>query len=262
MNKEPVVIVTGASKGMGFWIVKWVCRAGACAVITARSRDKLESLEENIRSEGGIAIAECGDISAPEVSIRVVEKAMKQFGRIDALVNNAGTVEPISRIADCDPDQFRKNIHVNLLGPFYMIRQALSALRKSKGRVINVSTGAAAKPTISWSAYCAAKAGLTHLTRVLASEEPSITSVSLRPGVVDTDMQSLIREKGPKTMPSKLSKYFINLKEQGKLEPPWIPARSIAWLAIKAPPDLSGEFIDYDDPRIFKPAYDFFGDAQ
>jgi NAD(P)-dependent dehydrogenase (short-subunit alcohol dehydrogenase family) len=261
MKNQPVVIVTGASGGIGAWIAKWVSRQKANVIITARSQKDLQGLEKNIRAEGGIAVPVSGDISDPKVCFAVVEEATKQFGKIDALVNNAGILEPISKLADCDPEQFRQNILVNLMGPFYMIREALSALRESKGRIINISSGAAIKPIPSWSAYCAAKAGLTHLTRVLAVEEPSITSVSVRPGVVDTNMQAHIREKGPKAMPPELSKYFIDLKQQGKLEPPWIPARSIAWLALKAPPELSGEFIEHDDPRIFKPAYDLFGDA-
>jgi NAD(P)-dependent dehydrogenase (short-subunit alcohol dehydrogenase family) len=261
MKNKPVVIVTGASRGMGAWIAKWVSKSGANLIINARSSKDLQAVEKNISADGRIVVSVSGDISDPKVCLKVVEKATKQFGRIDALVNNAGILEPISKIGECDPEQFKYNICVNLLGPFYMIHETISALRESKGRVINISSGAAINPTASWSAYCAAKAGLTHLTRVLASEEPSITAVSVRPGVVDTNMQALIREKGPKTMPAELSKYFINLKQQGKLEPPWVPARSIAWLAMNAPPELSGEFIEYDDPKIFKPAKDFFGDA-
>jgi NAD(P)-dependent dehydrogenase (short-subunit alcohol dehydrogenase family) len=261
MKNQPVVIVTGASRGMGAWIAKWVAKAGANVIITARSSKELQALEKIIRADGGNAMHVSGDISDPEACLDVVEKAMKQFGRIDALVNNAGIVEPVSTISECDPEQFKKNILVNLAGPFYMIHEVLLSLRESKGRVINVSSGAATRPVASWSAYCSSKAGLTHLTRVLASEEPSITAISVRPGVVDTNMQALIREIGPKAMPSELSKYFINLKQQGKLEPPWIPARSIAWLALKAPRNLSGEFIDYDDPKIFKPALEVFGDA-
>jgi NAD(P)-dependent dehydrogenase (short-subunit alcohol dehydrogenase family) len=261
MKNKPVVIVTGASRGMGAWTARWVSRAGAKVIITARSQKNLQALEKEIRADGGIAIPVSGDVSDPNACVDVVEKAIKQFGKIDALVNNAGILEPISKIDQCDPEQFKQNICVNLIGPFYMIREAISALRESKGRVINISSGAAINPVVSWSAYCAAKAGLTHLTRVLASEEPSITAVSVRPGVVDTQMQALIREKGPKAMPPELSKYFINLKQEGKLEPPWVPARSIAWLAMNAPPELSGEFIEYDDPKIFKPAKDFFGDA-
>jgi NAD(P)-dependent dehydrogenase (short-subunit alcohol dehydrogenase family) len=261
MQNQPVVIVTGASRGMGAWIAKWLSKAGAKVMLTARSSKELQALEKKIRADGGSATHLSGNVSDPKACFDVVEKTIKQFGRIDALVNNAGIVEPVSKVSECDPEQFRKNILVNLVGPFYMIHEALVALKESKGRVINVSSGAAIRPVASWSAYCSAKAGLTHLTRVLAAEEPSITAISIRPGVVDTNMQALIREKGPEAMPSELSKYFINLKQHGKLEPPWIPARSIAWLALKAPRKLSGEFINYDDPKIFKPALDFFGDA-
>ncbi len=262
MNNQSVVIITGASKGLGAWVARWVSRSGAIAVMTARSSDRLESLEKKIKADGGIAISLSGDVSDPKASYAIIEKTIRQFGRIDALVNNAGIIEPISKIAECDPEQFEKNILVNLIGPFYMIRKAIPALRESGGRIINISSGAAINPVSTWSAYCASKAGLTLLTRVLAAEEPSITSIAVRPGVVDTDMQALIREKGSKVMPPELSRYFINLKQKGKLEPPWIPARSIAWLALKAPHELSGEFVEYNDPNIIKPAYDLLGDPR
>ncbi|MFO8084272.1 MAG: SDR family NAD(P)-dependent oxidoreductase [Desulfobacterales bacterium] len=259
MNSQPVVIVTGASKGIGAWIARWLNKGGANIILVARTSKDLQKTGESLDINKGNFLSIPADVSDPQACFRVIENTLKKFDRIDALVNNAGILEPVSRIADCKPDQFRQNISVNLLGPFYMVHEAISALRKSKGRVINISSGAAIKPIAAWSAYCTAKAGLTHFTRVLAEDEPMITSVSVRPGVVDTDMQTLIRQKGPAVMPDELSRYFISLKDDGKLEPPWVPARVIAWLALQAPPELSGEFIEYDDQRISKPAIDFFG---
>jgi NAD(P)-dependent dehydrogenase (short-subunit alcohol dehydrogenase family) len=261
MNDRPVIIVTGGSRGMGAWIVRWLAKAGAAVAFTARTATDLANIEEEIGAKGGKCLAVAADASDPEACSTVVEKTLEKFNAIDALVNNAGVLSPIARVADCDVEQFRQNIMVNLLGPFYFIRAAVDALRKSRGRVINVSSGAAVNPMATWSAYCAAKAGLTHFTRVFDAEEPDITSVSVRPGVVDTDMQALIRREGPKTMPPKMSEYFSGLKERGALEHPRIPARSIAWLALNAPPELGGKFVEYDDPRIAGPALSLFGDT-
>jgi NAD(P)-dependent dehydrogenase (short-subunit alcohol dehydrogenase family) len=115
---------------------------------------------------------------------------------------------------------------------------------------VNISSGAAVKAIEGWSAYCVAKAGLTHLTRLLAAEEPEIITVALRPGVVDTAMQTLIRSEGAKAMAAEKWASFRELKETGQLLDPSIPAGKIAWLALQAPAALSGSFLDYDDPRI------------
>ncbi len=111
-----------------------------------------------------------------------------------------------------------------------------------------------------WSAYCASKAGLLHLTRVLATEEPEVTAVSLRPGVVDTRMQAQIRQSEPGAMPPSSKERFENLKEEGELEPPEVPARAIAWLVLHAPEEWSGEFIEYDELRVAEPARALFGE--
>jgi NAD(P)-dependent dehydrogenase (short-subunit alcohol dehydrogenase family) len=94
---------------------------------------------------------------------------------------------------------------------------------------------------------------------VLAEEEPGLTAVTVRPGVVDTDMQATIRNEGENAMPDEQLAYYRQLKAHGKLEAPEIPGRSIAWLALHAPTEFSGRFFDYDDPRIAKPALRTFG---
>jgi NAD(P)-dependent dehydrogenase (short-subunit alcohol dehydrogenase family) len=179
---------------------------------------------------------------------------------VDALVNNAGAVQPIASIASADADAWRYNIEVNLLGPFHMTKAAIPHLRKQKGRIINVSSGAANIPVQAASAYCASKAALVHFTRVLAEEEPSLTAISVRPGVVDTEMQALIRREGVKAMSPEQMAYYQSLKSEGELEPPFVPARSIAWISLRAPRHWSGDFLNYDDPQIMGPSIAVFGE--
>jgi len=92
-------------------------------------------------------------------------------------------------------------------------------------------------------------------------EEPKLTALTVRPGVVDTDMQTFIRQEGPQAMPSDQADFYRQLKDRGELEPAAIPARSIAWLALYAPRDFSGKFLNYDDPLISDPAVEVFGES-
>ena len=149
----------------------------------------------------------------------------------------------------------------NETGRFYLAREAIAELRKQKGRIVNVSSGAATRTVEYVSAYCAAKAALNHFSRVLAAEEPRLTVMSVRPGVVDTRMQETIRRDGPDAMTADQVAYYQHLKLSGDLEAPQVPGRAIAWLALHGPPEFSGQFLDYDDPRISRPARDIFGES-
>ena len=252
MTEPPVVIVTGASKGMGRDIARWLAAAKATVVVSARTGSALEQVAQWAEARGARALPIPLDVADRRMCEQAVQKTVDAFGRIDALVNNAGVLGPVASLAEADPAQWRQNIAVNLLGPFYLTRAALPFLRGSHGKVINISTGAAVKAIEGWSAYCTAKAGAAHMTRVLAAEEPEITAVAFRPGVVDTDMQATIRRGGVKGMTDERIAYFRKLKTEGKLLDPAVPAREAAWLALHAPARWSGEWIETGDPRIQK----------
>ncbi len=261
MNITPVAIVTGASRGLGAAVACWLGQAGAAVTLIARSEAKLNQTGNDVRRLGGEPLVCRADVSQYDACRKAVDKTLDRFGRIDALVNNAAIVQPISAIARTDPADWRYNIEVNLLGPFNLIRAAAAALRRQKGRIVNVSSGAANLALESISAYCTGKAALNHFTRILAVEESGLTALTVRPGVVDTDMQTFIREEGPRAMPADQADYYRQLKDRGQLEPAVIPARSIAWLALYAPREFSGRFLDFDDPRISSPALEMFGES-
>jgi len=249
MTDRPVVIVTGASRGIGAAAARQLLARGCNVAILARSPKGLEAVTaEAARAERVLSLA--GDVARTSDCRRMVADSVARFGRLDALINNAGILGPVARLAEADADAWRYNLAVNLMGPFYLAQAAIPHLRSTRGRIVNVSSGAAVKAIEGWSAYCVAKAGLTHLTRLLAAEETDIITVALRPGVVDTDMQNQIRTEGADVMtPAKFTR-FKQLKEEGQLLDPAIPAGKIAWLALKAPSALSGMFLDSDDPRI------------
>jgi NAD(P)-dependent dehydrogenase (short-subunit alcohol dehydrogenase family) len=173
-----------------------------------------------------------GDLSAMGTADAVVQGAIEQFGRVDAVINNAGIVEPIAFIAEADPVAWERNLAVNLLAPVLMVQAALPYLRLSGGRVINVSSGAAVNAVRGWGAYCAAKAALNHFTRVLAKEEPTITALAVRPGIIDTEMQATIRREGENGMPVDEHERFVRYHEEGQLLPPERPGRALAMLAL------------------------------
>jgi NAD(P)-dependent dehydrogenase (short-subunit alcohol dehydrogenase family) len=259
MNNQPVVILTGASRGIGAATAVWLGRCGAVVMLVARSGGDLKQTAAQVKIQGGTPLVCAADVTDAADCAAVVARTVADFGSLDAVINNAGVFQPLAAVADSKPDLWRDNIEVNLIGPYHMTRAAIEPLRRQHGRIVNVSSGAANYPIAMASAYCAAKAGLNHFTRVLAEEEPLLTAVAVRPGVVDTRMQAYIRDHGPGVMPPDQIGYYQDLKAEGRLEPPLVPARVIAWLALHAPRSLSGTFIDYDDDRVRRPAEDLFG---
>lgn len=115
----------------------------------------------------------------------------------------------------------------------------------SNGRVIFTSSGASTKAYSTWGAYGASKAAMNHLNLTLAAEEPNLTCLSIRPGVVDTQMQSDVRNVHSALMDEKDVAKFHTLHQQGQLVKPEQPGRVIARLAVGAPKQLGGQFLEY-----------------
>ena len=203
-----------------------------------------------IHDQGGRAWTFVGDVAIHADCARCVKDTIDQFGRLDGVVNNAGTLAPLDTTANADPAAWQRNLLVNVAGPFNLIHTALPELKRRQGRVVNVSSGAAEVVIQAAGAYCAAKAALNHFTRVLAAEEPEITVVAVRPGVVDTAMQHVLRDQGPRVMPEDQAAFYRDLKTHGRLEPPEVPGRALAWLALQAPQSWSGRYMSYDDPGL------------
>ncbi len=244
------IIITGASRGLGLAAARDAANLGANVVLFARSAEKLEQEALAIRDGGGKALAVSGDISQEADCRRVVERTIAHFGRIDALVNNAGIIEPIAPLAEASIDAWRQNLLTNVLGPMMLTQAALPYLRQNRGRVINVSSGASTYAIPGWGAYCTAKGALNQFNRVLSVEEEMVTAIAVRPGVVDTDMQAIIRQMGAAGMPESAYQRFVRLRDEGELLPPEAPGGAIAVLALFAPRDWDGEFVAWDEERV------------
>jgi len=183
------VVVTGASSGLGAGFATSLAGAGANLVLAARRRERLEDLAEKLRVDVGVTVVEA-DVSDPEACARVAEEALAAYGRIDALVNNAGLGSAVSALKET-PADFRRIVDVNLNGVFWMA-QACAGRMGQGGSIVNVASvlGLIA-PRFPQAAYAASKAGVIGLTRDLAGEwsrRRGIRVNALCPGYFDSEM--------------------------------------------------------------------------
>ena len=227
-------------------------------MLVARSEKPLQELTGKTPSQ---IIFIAGDLAETKTAKESVTAALKKFGRIDGLILNHGVLEPATRIADSNAEEWKKCFDVNFFSAVtfvylaspngdetstdrLQIQAALPSLRQTNGRVIFTSSGAAVKGYSTWGAYGASKAAVNHLCQTLATEEPKVTSIAVRPGVVDTQMQRDIRDIHSAVMDEKDAAKFRSLQWDGGIIQPEQPGHVIAELVIGAPKDLSGKFLE------------------
>ena len=219
-------IVTGASRGIGEAGARRMHAAGANVVLLARSEGDIERIAEEL---GERALAVACDVADWASMSAAVEQTVERFGGLDVLVNNAGLIDPVARLEEADPADWKQVMDVNLLGVFHGIRAALPAMKRGGGgTVVNISSGAATGALEGWSHYCATKAGVLSLTRCLHKEEAEngIRCVGLSPGTVATEMQRVIKESGVNPV--------SQLDWSRHIPPEWV-GEAIAWLAAGGP---------------------------
>ncbi|NND89393.1 MAG: SDR family oxidoreductase [Granulosicoccus sp.] len=228
------VLITGASRGIGAAAARQMAGEGMKVVLAARSLAACEQFAAEIRENGGQALAVACDVSRYADLDNAVQSTIAAFGSLDVLVNNAGTIDPISRLAESDPDEWDKVVDINLKGVYHGIRAVLPGmLAQGSGVIINISSGAASNALEGWSHYCATKAGVLALTRCVHKEyaDQGIRCIGLSPGTVATDMQVSIGRSGINAISQMAFSDHI---------PPQWPARAIAWLCTTAAAEWSG----------------------
>lgn len=191
-----VVVITGASRGIGAAAARVFAAAGAKVALLARSEGEIDALAAEI---GPAALALRCDVADWASVQQAVATVVQRFGRLDVLVNNAGTIDPIARLADVDPAAWGRAVDVNLKGVFHGLRAAIPVMRaQGVGTIITVSSGAARAALEGWSSYCAGKAGALMLTQAAHLEEGphGIRVLGLSPGTVATEMQVKIKASG------------------------------------------------------------------
>jgi NAD(P)-dependent dehydrogenase (short-subunit alcohol dehydrogenase family) len=236
-----VVFITGASRGIGAAAARAFASGGARVVLAARDRDALSRLAAEIGAGAlalGCDVARRGDVE------QAVAAAMAAFGRIDVLINNAGVIDPIARMAEADPEGWDHVIDVNLKGVFHGMRAVLPVmLAQGSGTVLTLSSGAAHQPVEGWSHYCAAKAGAAMLTRCLDLEyrDRGIRAIGLSPGTVATQMQRAIKASGINPV-SRLD-WSVHV-------PPEWPARALVWMCSADADAWLGQEVSLRDEAI------------
>jgi 2-deoxy-D-gluconate 3-dehydrogenase len=183
-------IVTGAGRGLGRAMALALAAAGMGVVLVARREADLAAAAREIEAAGGRAAVLPADVGDPAAAARAVEEAVRTFGRLDVLVNNAGIGTDAPSL-DYPLEQWEALMRVNLTAPFLFSQAAArQMIAQGGGKIINIASmfGLAGEPRLA--AYCASKGGLIQLTRVLAVEwaRHNIQVNAIAPGYFDTDM--------------------------------------------------------------------------
>jgi NAD(P)-dependent dehydrogenase (short-subunit alcohol dehydrogenase family) len=190
---KKIAIITGAGRGIGESIAHAFADEGADLILTARTRQQLERVADDIKAKNRNAAAITCEVSSPTEVEKLASEVKEKFGRVDILVNNAG-ISRRSKLLDYDDDTWFEVIRVNLFGVYLCSKAFLPMIQQTgEGRIINMASTAGKSPVPFNTAYGAAKHGVLGFTKSLASEValsgyPRITVNAVCPFFVDTDM--------------------------------------------------------------------------
>jgi len=181
------ILVTGGSRGIGRAAVRAFLDAGARVAVNGRTAQSVDAALSALGGDDRLVGAP-GDIGAVSGCHAAVESATERLGGLDILVNSAGVADDAS-IENSDEEMWDKTLDVNLKGTFFCCRAALTALRTTRGNIVNVASDAGLIGESNLSVYCASKGGVVNLTRAMALELAPVVRVNcVCPGYVDTDM--------------------------------------------------------------------------
>lgn len=216
-------VITGASRGLGAGLARDFAERGLRLGLCARG--------ECVLPESDGVVAARVDVTDEGAVQDFADRVVDRFGAIDLWINNAGVLEPIDPLRDVEVADFRRHIDVNLTGVFLGTRTFVRHLRATgrEGVLINVSSGAAWNAYRGWSAYCAGKAGVERLTECVAAEEAGtgLRAYSVAPGVIDTEMQALIRDCPPERFPD-VERFWELKRSDGFNSTAWVAAEMLA----------------------------------
>lgn len=247
-RQRKVALVTGASRGIGRAIAVELAAADVTVVINySQRREEAEAVASAIQSRGGRALAVQADVSDREAVEAMFRAVDERLGRLDILVNNAGIASRIDSITAITDESWHRTLAVNLDGAFFCLRAAIPRLRAAgRGRIVNISSGAALTGGVIGAHYAASKAGLLALTakaaRELAREGIAVNAVL--PSVIETDMLDQIAT-GTEARERLRTAFPI-----GRFGRPEEVAQVVRFLCLEAPDYLTGEFISLRGARL------------
>lgn len=232
---DTIAILTGASRGIGAGLARGLCRPGTRLVTLSRRADpELATWADQHGVELEQIHVDLSDLSATEGMADRLFQALPRNAKRYLLINNAGTVEPVAMSAALTQGPaIQAAFALNVSAVILLTARFVSAVQDLPvdRRVLNISSGAGRNPNAGWGVYCATKAALDMYTRVLKLEQgqDGVRAVALAPGIVDTDMQEVIRASDPSNFPA-LAK-FQEFHATGKLaDPNEVATRILAYL--------------------------------
>lgn len=204
--KDRVVLITGASRGIGYAAAKNAAARGAHVIAVARTVGGLEELDDEIQAAGGSATLVPADLSDGDAIDRLGAAVYSRWGKLDGLIANAAALGVISPLAHIAPDEFEKVINLNVTSVFRLVRSFDVLLRESDaGRFVGVSSGAADGAKPYWSLYAASKVALNALVQGYAGElaATNVKANVFYPGRVRTAMRAqAVPGEDPNTLPT------------------------------------------------------------
>ena len=190
---DKVVMITGASSGLGEATARHLAKNGAKLMLAARREDRLKKLVSEIQQDGGTAKYQVTDVT-DKSQVEALAKATKDaYGRIDVLVNNAGLM-PLSPLAETKVNEWEKMVDVNIKGVLYNIAAVMPVmLQQESGHIVNISSVAGHKVFPAGAVYCATKFAVKALSEgVRLESDGKIRSTNISPGAVDTELTNTI----------------------------------------------------------------------
>jgi len=195
-----VVVITGASSGLGEATAWHLSEQGASVALAARRTNRIESLANDIKDNGGNAIAVTADVTDRDQVKQLVDQAVEEFGKIDVIINNAGLM-PFAPLERLNIDEWDQMIDVNIKGVLYGIAAALPYMKEQEsGHIINVSSVAGHKVNPGGTVYCATKHAVRAISEGLRQEvKPyNLRTTIISPGAVDTELPDSSRDEDMK----------------------------------------------------------------
>jgi NAD(P)-dependent dehydrogenase (short-subunit alcohol dehydrogenase family) len=243
--QDKVVLVTGASRGIGAAAARTFSAEGATIVIAARNADAIEKLAETIAERGGTALAVPADVADPTAVERLVQATLERYGRLNAAFNNAGggpMPRPLAEIAVAD---FESALRVNVLGIFLCLRYEIAAmLDGGGGSIVNTSSTAGLRAVPGIAGYVASKHAILGLTKTAALDYAAmnIRVNAIAPGTILTERLQELDEARREQISGQIP--------MGRLGRPEEVAKAAAWLLSDEAAYITGTTFEIDGGRM------------